>query len=259
MARRLAIGLLAALLLHGGAWLWASRLPYAATTVQVPPRPLAVVVVQPLTLLPPKAVAPPGLTVLPVPPPVAAVTPAPVAGQAVREAQDQPRPRSARATRPVAPPVPTRVGHDDALEVAGTGSHASGQVPVASGPGDSGTPAGSDTAGTAGETPPDGSGHGSPFAVQQVDEPPRPLHVPTPVYPEAAERRGESATVHLTVVLSTEGRVVEVDAACAGCDPAFTANARTAALGWRFKPARLRGQPVAVKFAQDIQFTLPER
>lgn len=119
--------------------------------------------------------------------------------------------------------------------------------------------------------PADASGSGSdphasgsasqagPLALGAVDEPPRVVRADAPAYPDRAERHREEATVHLNAVIDSEGRVTAVEVRCDGCDPLFLEATRTAVQAWRFVPARLRGRTVAVRFQQDIEFTLPDR
>jgi TonB family protein len=97
------------------------------------------------------------------------------------------------------------------------------------------------------------------LALGAVDEPPRIVRADAPAYPDRAERRREEATVRLHAVIDAEGHVTAVEVQCDGCDPAFLESTRTAVQSWRFVPARLRGRSVAVRFQQDIEFTLPDR
>ncbi len=96
------------------------------------------------------------------------------------------------------------------------------------------------------------------MAVGAVDEPPKILQADAPKYPEVAERRRQEAVVRLRAVIDARGRVTAVETSCDACAPEFLAATRAAVLKWRFAPARLHGVAVAVRFEQDIEFTLPD-
>lgn len=87
----------------------------------------------------------------------------------------------------------------------------------------------------------------APSEVEVV--PPRPIDISVS-YP--AEASG-SASVSMSFIVDTDGSVrdPEVDVG----DEPFASAAVTATEHWRFEPATLAGQPVAVRIAMEVQFT----
>lgn len=80
------------------------------------------------------------------------------------------------------------------------------------------------------------------------------IHLPPPVYPEAARRMRASGTVTVDVVLDESGKVVS---AVASSGPAILRDpAVQAALKARFSPTKLSGQPVKVSGVINYKFAL---
>lgn len=78
-----------------------------------------------------------------------------------------------------------------------------------------------------------------------------------PKYPDAARRSQLQGTVILQVVLDKEGipRAPAVLRMSPGCEE-LAAAAVDAVLQWRYEPARLDGEPVAVYFTINVKFAL---
>lgn len=76
-----------------------------------------------------------------------------------------------------------------------------------------------------------------------------------PVYPEAARKFGIRGEVELRIVVETNGRIGEIEVV--GNPSAVLAGAaRDAARKWRYRPARVNGQPVAVWLTVRVKFDL---
>jgi protein TonB len=85
-----------------------------------------------------------------------------------------------------------------------------------------------------------------------VDELPEAIQKIPPVYPEAARQSGLEGTVMLQALVGRDGlvREVRVTQSVAGLDEAAIEAVRQ----WWFKPARSKGEPVAVWVAVPIRF-----
>ena len=80
------------------------------------------------------------------------------------------------------------------------------------------------------------------------------IHLPPPIYPEAAKRMRTSGLVVVEVILDESGKVV---AATATSGPAILRDAAVqAALKARFSPTKLSGQPVKVSGVINYKFAL---
>lgn len=80
------------------------------------------------------------------------------------------------------------------------------------------------------------------------------LHLPQPIYPEAARRMRTSGTVTVDVVLDESGKVVS--AVASSGPPILREAAVQAALRARFSPTKLSGQPVKVSGVINYKFAL---
>ena len=80
------------------------------------------------------------------------------------------------------------------------------------------------------------------------------IHLPPPIYPDAAKRMRTQGTVTVDVVLDESGKVVS---AVASSGPAILREAAVqAALKARFSPTKLSGQPVKVSGVINYKFAL---
>jgi protein TonB len=95
---------------------------------------------------------------------------------------------------------------------------------------------------------------GTGVAPQQVDQFPEATNQVPPEYPPAARDAGLQGIVLVGVHVSRTGLVdsVRVIRSIPGLDSAAVA----AVSQWRFKPARYRGNPVAVWTSIPVRFTL---
>lgn len=98
---------------------------------------------------------------------------------------------------------------------------------------------------------------GESFTVDQVDDPVAPISGPNPQYPEVMRSVGIEGVVRLRFVVGTDGNVesstVQV---VSSTNKAFEAPAVAAIKKWKFKPAKIRGQPVRQLVEQGIRFSL---
>jgi protein TonB len=89
-----------------------------------------------------------------------------------------------------------------------------------------------------------------------VDQPPRAAERSAPRYPPRARAEGVSGQVSLSLLIDADGRVLKVEVVDAAPPGVFDAAAVEAVRGWRFEPARYRGQPVKVWARQVVKFAL---
>ena len=80
------------------------------------------------------------------------------------------------------------------------------------------------------------------------------LHLPAPIYPDAAKRMRTQGTVTVEVVLDESGKVVS--AIASNGPPLLREAAMQAALKARFSPTKLSGQPVKVSGVINYKFSL---
>jgi len=91
------------------------------------------------------------------------------------------------------------------------------------------------------------------------DTPPRLVHSTRPAYPEIARRAGVEGTVTLYVVIGTDGKVEEVEAAYSTPNKIFSEAAEQAIKQWRYEPAKVDGKPVRARCSQTLRFVLSDR
>jgi protein TonB len=98
-------------------------------------------------------------------------------------------------------------------------------------------------------------GHVGAIALPEDADPPLPAkaNVP-PSYPQEARAAGKTGTVILKVVITADGRVADVQV-MRGEEP-FVSAAVAAVKGWKYEPARYKGQPITVYRIIQIPFKL---
>ncbi len=90
------------------------------------------------------------------------------------------------------------------------------------------------------------------FSSSELDQPPRPVHQPSPMLtPEL--RRKAPATVHVLFLVSTDGRV-ENAIVHKSTDAAFDQPALAAVRQWKFEPGKRGGKPVRFRMLQPFVF-----
>ncbi|HEV8631561.1 MAG TPA: energy transducer TonB [Thermoanaerobaculia bacterium] len=106
-------------------------------------------------------------------------------------------------------------------------------------------------------TPPYGEQPPAPPPAGDPDfQPPRLLYLPTPEYPRFAQRMGREGVVELQVRVGADGSVLAADPVGERLGMGFEAEARRAAFGARFAPARRDGVPVESETNIAIRFRL---
>jgi len=97
-----------------------------------------------------------------------------------------------------------------------------------------------------------------PMDLAGVDAEPQRQHCPPPSYPLWAKAEGAEGVVTLRFVIGVNGRVRDVAVQRVDGDERFGNAARKAVAQWRFRPATLRGRPVAVWCVQRVRFELDD-
>ena len=102
--------------------------------------------------------------------------------------------------------------------------------------------------------------HEPTYTSDQVDRRVEPLRGPVPVYPANLKAAGVEGVVRLRFVVTATGRV---DSTTLGVvrttEPGFVAPAIGAIRRWTFRPAEIRGKPVAQEVEQNVRFSLGKR
>jgi len=91
-------------------------------------------------------------------------------------------------------------------------------------------------------------------ATSKEVTPPRLLRRVTPVYPQGARRQHIEGIVKLRATIGEDGSVRDIQALSG--DSLLVESAVAAVKEWRYQPALLAGQPVAVRTIIDVQFVL---
>jgi protein TonB len=91
----------------------------------------------------------------------------------------------------------------------------------------------------------------------KVDENPTPVRTPPPEYPIELRRNGVSGIVAVVIVIGQDGKVVDASVANT-TDPGFNDAALKAVRLWRFKPAKIGGEPVKVRVTLPMRFNVAE-
>jgi protein TonB len=101
------------------------------------------------------------------------------------------------------------------------------------------------------------AGATGPVNLPEEAEPPEPDEEnAAPEYPEAARATGQEARVVLKVVVEKSGTIGRIQV-LKGEEP-FVSSALAAVKSWRFTPATLDGQPIAVFLTIPVKFSLRE-
>lgn len=91
--------------------------------------------------------------------------------------------------------------------------------------------------------------------VPAADSGPVPIRSPSPRYPRASLRRGESGEVLVQVLVDADGRAREVGISRSSSYPALDQAAVSAVRRWRFQPALQHGRPVAQTIQVPVMFS----
>lgn len=94
------------------------------------------------------------------------------------------------------------------------------------------------------------------FDIADIDQPPRPVVQPPPMYPPAARQAGLEGRVDVEFIVLADGTVTDVQVLESRPGAMFVSSAVSAVRQWRFEPARLRGEPVPVRVRVPLEFRL---
>ena len=107
------------------------------------------------------------------------------------------------------------------------------------------------------QPPPPPAQPNGPMRLHSGINPPRKVHDVTPVYPTLARTAGARGVVIIEATIDARGEVSE--AKILRSIPLLDSAALDAVRQWRFTPARLNGEPVAVLITVTVNFTLADR
>jgi protein TonB len=93
------------------------------------------------------------------------------------------------------------------------------------------------------------------FDIGSLDQKPRVVFQPNPVYPYELRRRKVEGTVYVVFVVDENGRVIQPSIETAS-NEAFGAPTLDAVKRWRFDPGVIRGEKVRSKMRVPVRFTL---
>ena len=89
-------------------------------------------------------------------------------------------------------------------------------------------------------------------------KPPKPVFMPDPPYTDAAARKKIQGDVLLKVVVTSEGKVRDVQLV-RGVDKGLDQQAITTVSTWRFEPSTKDGKPVAVAINVEVNFHIYQK
>jgi protein TonB len=95
------------------------------------------------------------------------------------------------------------------------------------------------------------------LSAQSKPEPPVPVRMVPPEYPSELRRDGVSGVVMVSCTIDVKGDVQDV-AIEKSSDESFNRHALAALKKWKFKPAKVDGEPVAKKVTIPLKFTVDE-
>jgi TonB family protein len=93
------------------------------------------------------------------------------------------------------------------------------------------------------------------YVVSKAIKPPKAKHMEAPTYPESEKKSGNERKAILHVVVDGKGNV-RIPTADSSPGPVFAKAAIEAVKKWKFEPATLNGEPVAVLITIEIEFRL---
>lgn len=94
------------------------------------------------------------------------------------------------------------------------------------------------------------------FRLGDLDQPPRPLAQPEPVYPATARMRNIEGFVLAAFTVAADGTVRDIEVIASEPGAVFVPAALAAIRRWRFSPGIIDGEPVAVRAQQQLTFQL---
>jgi TonB family protein len=100
-------------------------------------------------------------------------------------------------------------------------------------------------------------GRFSPASVRELDAPPAPESMVSPIYPTSLQFRNLAGNAKIEVIIDKQGRAV-LPRIVEASEPEFGWAAATAAQRWLFNPPTVKGKPVEVKVVIPFKFVPPE-
>ena len=97
----------------------------------------------------------------------------------------------------------------------------------------------------------------SDLSAQSKPEPPVPVRMVPPEYPSELRREGVSGVVMISCTIDVKGDVQDVVIEKSS-NQSFNPSALAAVKKWKFKPAKIDGEPVAKKVTIPLKFTVDE-
>jgi periplasmic protein TonB len=96
----------------------------------------------------------------------------------------------------------------------------------------------------------------APIRVGGKVKPPKPIYMPTPIYPVLAKQTHVRGVVQIDAVLDTDGTVSEMKVVSG--HPLLIQAAIDAVRTWKYEPSYLNGQPIAVELIVNVSFELQQ-
>jgi TonB family protein len=100
---------------------------------------------------------------------------------------------------------------------------------------------------------------GKPVKVAGGVQRPEILNRTAPVYPESAKASKAEGVVILECVIDEQGKVTQAELKKSSGNQDLDQSAQDAVKVWTFKPATLKGKPVAVYYMLTINFALDDK
>lgn len=91
------------------------------------------------------------------------------------------------------------------------------------------------------------------FSLSDLDQKPRVVYQPTPVYPKELARKNMQGTVYILFIVDKNGRTRDLKVQ-KSTHPAFNAPALKAVKQWKFEPGKRKGKPVSFRMRVPITF-----
>ena len=91
------------------------------------------------------------------------------------------------------------------------------------------------------------------FSLSDLDQKPRVVYQPAPIYPQELARKGMQGTVYVLFLVDKNGRTQDLKVQ-KSTHPAFNAPALKAVKQWKFEPGKRKGKPVQFRMRVPITF-----
>jgi protein TonB len=100
-----------------------------------------------------------------------------------------------------------------------------------------------------------GAGGQASYEEGETDNPPTPIRIVAPSYPEAAAKAGVGGTVKMRIIVMPNGEVSpDIEFIQTPGNYGFEEVIRKAVAQWKFKPATVDGIPVAMRMEYPLEF-----